>query len=66
MISTGDPSSMTADERLQEVSRLFALAYQRLLFARRESQNRLAEAAEREPSCDRTVNRSENEDEEVT
>ncbi len=61
-----DPSSMTSTERLQEVSRLFALGYLRLLVARRESQNPLADAAESEPSCDRVVNRSEAKHEEVT
>ena len=60
-----DPSSMTSAERLQEVSRLFALAYLRLLIARRESQNPLAESAESEAPCDRTVNTIE-ETEEVT
>lgn len=54
-----DPSSMTTAERLQEVSRLFATGYVRLLLAREESHNPLAERPESEPSCDHVVNRSE-------
>ena len=54
---------MTSAERMQEVSRLFALAYLRLLVAREE--NPLAVAAESERSCDRTVSRSEDKLKEV-
>ena len=62
---TRDPGIMTRDERQTEVSELLAIGYLRRLIARTESRNPLAEAAESEPSCDRTVNTSE-ETEEVT
>ena len=66
MTSARDPSNMTLAERLREVSHLFAQAYVRLLFAREETHNHLAQPAESEAPCDRTVNRLEINPKEVT
>ena len=65
-MSTRDPGVMTRDERQAEVSKLLAIGYLRFLVARKESQNPLADTAESEPSCGRTVNRPEDKPEEVT
>ncbi len=65
-ISHPTPADMTVEQRLAEVSHLFATAYMRLLVARRESQIPLADPTESAAPCDRVVNRSEIQHEEVT
>ena len=65
-ISRRDPSSMTAEERLQEVNELFGSAYLRLLVSRKEARKEVAESREPERPCDCVVDTIENFTEEVT
>ena len=60
-----DPEIMTRDEREAEVSRLLAIGYLRLLVARKESQNALADTAESEALCDEVVDGTETQAAEV-